>query len=137
MTKERLRTYRDLSRELRHIERKVESLEASLYSPKIPKMSGMPAGGAGGNAMEDLAAKHLELLDHYKAKEAELAGEQLAIEQAIDALPYRERSLLRLYYIDGLTWEEVSVRMNYSWRQTHNIHSTALKQLKKHEEPEA
>lgn len=134
MTKERLRTYRDLRRELKQIEQKVEAMESALYSPKAQRLTGMPAAPAsGGNAVEDLAAKHLELLGHYKKKKEELAEEQLAIEQAIDSLPYKERTLLRLYYVDGLTWEEVSVAMCYSWRQTHNIHGRALEKLKKEE----
>lgn len=130
MTKERLRTYRDLRRELRQIERKVESIETALYSPKIPRLTGMPTAPGGGNTKEDLAAKHLELLEYYNTKKAELAAEQLSIELAIDALPYRERTLLRLYYIDGLTWEEVCVNMSYGWTQTHKIHGKALRMLR-------
>jgi hypothetical protein len=38
--------------------------------------------------------------------------------------------LIRLYYIDGLTWEKVCVDINYSWRQTHRLHSEALKKIK-------
>ena len=134
MTKERLRTYRDLRRELRQIERKVEAIETSLYSPKIPRLTGMPAAPGNGNTKEDMVAEHLELLDHYKAKQAELAAEQLAIETSIDSLPYRERTMLRLYYIDGLTWEDVCVQMNYCWSRVHQIHAAALQKLKKDEE---
>jgi hypothetical protein len=28
-----------------------------------------------------------------------------------------------------MTWEEVCVRIGYSWRQTHNIHSRILDKL--------
>ena len=137
MTKERLRTYRDLSKELRQIRQKIEALEGTLYSPKVPKLSGMPGSGPSGvNAKEELADKHLELLDLYRAKERELAAEQLTIERAIDSLDYKERMVLRAYYIDGMTWEQVCVAVSYSWTQTHRIHSKALTKLKK-EEPEA
>ena len=136
MTKERLRSYRDLRRELRQIERKVESIETALYSPKIPRLTGMPSAPGGGNTEEDLAAKHLELLEYYEAKQAELITEQLAIEKAIEALPYRERTLLRLYYIDGLTWEEVCVNMNYVWSRIHEIHGMALRMLREKETQE-
>lgn len=134
MTKERLRKYRDLVKEQARIRRKIETLESTLYSPKAQKLTGMPASPSGCNSMEDLAAKHIELLAHYKEKEAELAAEQLAIEQAISSLDYRERTIMGLYYIDGLSWEEVCARMKYSWRQTHRIHSKALGRLR--EEPE-
>ena len=62
-----------------------------------------------------------ELCESYKAMRR--------IESMISELPEREKLLLRLKYIDGLTWEEVCVKMNYSWRQTHRIHSEALKAL--------
>jgi RNA polymerase sigma factor (sigma-70 family) len=130
MTKERLREYRDLHRELKQIEEKVETMESALYSPKIPRMTGMPSAAGNGNSKEDLAAKHIELLDYYRKKQQELYTEQIAIEKAIESLPYRERTLLRLYYIDGLTWEEVCVNINYSWRRVHQIHAAALRMLK-------
>lgn len=131
MTKERLREYRDLHRELKQIEEKVETMESALYSPKIPRITGMPSAAGNGNSKEDLAAKHIELLDYYRRKKYELYTEQIAIEKAIDPLPYRERTLLRLYYIDGLTWEEVCVKMSYGWSRTHEIHALALQKLKK------
>lgn len=130
MTKERLREYRDLHRELKQVEETVEAMKSALYSPKIPRITGMPASPGNKNSKEDLAAKHIELLDYYKRKKYELYTEQLAIEKAIESLPHRERTLLRLYYIDGLTWEEVCVNINYSWRRVHQIHAAALRMLK-------
>lgn len=138
MTKERLRKYRDLLQELKQIEQKIETMESALHSPKIQRITGMPSAPAGGgNTKEDLMAEHIELLEFYKGKKAELDAEQLAIEQAIDSLEYKERMVLRPYYIDGLTWEQVCVLVSYSWRQVHNIHSAALIKLAEKEEPEA
>lgn len=135
MTKERLRKYRDLSKELEQIAEKVETLESALCSPKIQRITGMPSAPSGNNSKEDLTIKHMELLEYYQEKKASLKGEQLAIEKAIESLDYRDRTVLRLYYIDGLTWEQVCVLVNYSWRQVHNIHSAALMKLVKEEEP--
>lgn len=137
MTKERLRKYRDLSKELEQIAEKVETLESALCSPKIQRITGMPSASSGKNSKEDLAIKHMELLEYYQEKKADLKAEQLAIEKAIESLDYRDRTVLRLYYIDGLTWEQVCVLVNYSWRQVHNIHSAALMKLVKEEEPGA
>ena len=134
MTKERLREYRDLHRELKQIEEKVETMESTLYSPKIPRITGMPSAAGNGNSKEDLAAKHIELLDYYRKKQQELYTEQLAIEKAIESLDGVERTLMRYRYIEGLTWEEVCVKMNYGWTQTHKIHGKALQMLKKDKE---
>ena len=129
MTKERLRNYQNLKREHQQLSEQLEKIEASLYYPKIQRITDMPTAPSKGNAMEDMTARHLELQDRYKAKMAELAAEQLAIEQAIDTLEPTARMLMRYRYIDGMTWEQVCVCMSYSWRQVHNIHAKALKQL--------
>ncbi|MCQ4788753.1 DUF1492 domain-containing protein [Blautia obeum] len=41
-----------------------------------------------------------------------------------------EQEVLRLRYIKGLKWEEVALKMNYSRKQVHRIHSSALKSFK-------
>lgn len=51
------------------------------------------------------------------------------IERSIEALPPREALLIRLRYLDQLSWEEICVEMHYSWRQIHYIHAEALKML--------
>lgn len=137
MTKERLRQYRDRALELAQIKEKIEALEAPLYSPRSQRITGMPSGHGNGNPKEDLAIKHMELLDHYRELEAELSAEQLAVERAIDSLPPKARALLRFYYVDGLTWDKVCEKMHYSWTQVHRIHGRALEKLKEQEEPEA
>ena len=55
------------------------------------------------------------------------------IEKAIEGLNPTTRMLLRYRYIEGLTWEEVCVRLSYSWRQTHRLHARALDQLREKE----
>ena len=37
------------------------------------------------------------------------------------------RGLLELRYLNGLTWEEVAERMNYTTRNIYNLHSAALR----------
>ena len=82
-------------------------------------------------------AEHIELLRYYKAKVAELKAEQLYIERAIDALEYIERTIVRLYCIDGLRWSQVCDRVNYSRRQVYNIFTAAMDKLAAKKEPEA
>lgn len=131
MTKEQLRAYRDIKLERDKLKGMIEELEVVLYGPRSQKLDGMPRGGAVDDSrVEDVIIKRSEVLETYKAKEAELALAMLEIEQAIETLEPRERTLIRLYYAEGLTWEEVCVAMNYSWRQIHRIHGAALEALK-------
>lgn len=135
MTKERLRKYQSIKKEREQLRQKIEEVEAALYYPKIQQLTGMPGSGQKeGNPQEALAIHHIELQEKYNAKQEELAAEQLAIEEAIDSLDPNRRMLLRYRYIDGLKWEEICVRLNYSWTQTHYHHGEALKQLRWKEE---
>ena len=135
MTKERLRNYQTIKREREQLRHHLEELETALYYPKVQQLTGMPSNHVNGtNPQEDLAVRHIELQERYSAKLAELYDEQLAIEQAIETLDGVKRQLLRYRYIDGLTWEEVCIRMNYSWRQTHRLHGEALLELRSADE---
>lgn len=129
MTKARLRRYRTNKLERVQLQQQLEELEAEMYAPRIQRLTGMPSAPAKDNPLENLAVRHAELLDRYRAKLDELATEQLAIEQAIDSLGQTERLILRHYYIEGLTWEEVCCQVNYGWAQVHRIHSNALVEL--------
>lgn len=137
MTKEQLREYRHIREERDSLADMIADLESTMYGPRGPRLDGMPHGGGGNSSpIETLAAKHDELLRLYQEKVAKLTAKLEEIEAAIELLAPRERELVRLYYIKGLTWEQVCVAMSYSWMQVHRIHSKALEQLKIGEAPE-
>ena len=130
MTKEKLRNYQNIKREQQQLRHQLEEIETALYYPKVQQLTDMPKDHAEGNPQEDLAIYHIELQQRYKGKLEELSAEQLAIETAIEELEPTARALLRYRYLDGLKWEEVCVKLNYSWRQTHRLHGEALKKLR-------
>lgn len=130
MTKAQLRSYRHLKLEKDNLDRSIKELEAVIYSPRAAQIDGQPHGGSSpGSVVERAALKHAELLERYQRKAAELADAMLIIEEAIEELSPTERTLMRLYYIDGHTWEVVCCKMNYSWRQVHRIHGKAIEKL--------
>lgn len=47
----------------------------------------------------------------------------------LNALNYREKAVIYGFYIDGLQWERLSQRVNYSPRQCRNIRNIALDRL--------
>lgn len=132
MTKEKLRSYRAIRKERDLLNEKIKELETELYDPRAQRIDGMPRSGSNNDSTRREAQidRKDELLALYREKERELTRAILEIEEIIDLLQPRERTLLRLYYIDGLTWEQVACEMNYSWRQVHRIHGEALKKLK-------
>lgn len=131
MTKEDLRAYEDLRRERDHLAHLIEELESVLYGPKVPTLDGMPRGGSFDNShvVDKMGDKHAKLQKLYEEKVAELDRRIAEIEAAIEPLEPNERKLIRLHYIEGLTWEDVAVEMSYSWRHVHRIHGRALQKL--------
>lgn len=131
--KRRLNSYTGIVRELQQLERHLADLQDRIL-PGGKAMDGMPRSPGGGGDLSGIVAERLELLDRYHAKTAELHKAQLEIENMIDGLDPRERTLVRAKYIEGHTWEEVCVIMAYSWRQVHRIHARVLDKLAKTEE---
>lgn len=131
MTKEQLKAYRSIKLERDCIADMIAELEGVMYGPRSQRLDGMPRNGSGaGSEVEAVAVRRAELLERFRQKEAACSAAMAEIENAIEVLAPRERTLIRLHYIQGLTWEEVCVAMTYSWRQVHRIHAKALEALK-------
>lgn len=67
----------------------------------------------------DTEAKTAAEVDRLTVLEREIIG-------AIDRVQEPYRTLLYERYVNGLTFEKIAVRMNYSWRQTIRLHGQAL-----------
>ena len=127
--KRRLYRYLDLKRERDQIAEELKTAEGDATSPSSPNLDGMPRASGYGDAMVGRVSEIINLRELYEKKRDEISDAMLAIENAIEDLEPVERTLLRYRYIYGMTWEQVSVAMNYSWRQTHKIHARALDKL--------
>ena len=131
MTKEQLRAYRGIKLERDNLEKMIATFERILRDPRNKPLSGMPKGKTGQSGQpESAAVKHEAVLARYRQKLDELAQALKDIEDVIEGLEPRERTLIRLYYAEGLTWEKVCHAMSYEWAQVHRIHSQALEKLK-------
>ena len=127
--KKRLNSYRSLAAEHAQILAELRRLEQSMDSPSGSNLDGMPRSPGVSNPVERMVIKLVTLQDRYKAQLAELASAQEEIEDMIQSLEPSERMLARFRYIDGLAWEEVCYKVNYSWRQTHRIHGRIIDKL--------
>lgn len=108
MTKEQLRQYRSIKIETSQLERRIIELETLGHDDDIVQ----------------------PLRDLYREKLSTLVDGQLRIEKAIADLNPTEREVMRLRYIDGVDWNEVSETIHYEWAQTHRVHSRALAKIK-------
>lgn len=80
-----------------------------------------------------LDAAVAELVDTEAKTTAEierLTALETEIISAISHMPDPYQTLLYERYINGKTWEQVAVQMNYSYRHTTKLHGAALARLK-------
>ena len=108
MTKDELRLYRSISIEICQLEERLVKLDMTGHNDDITQ----------------------PLRELYRKKLKTLIDGQLKIEQAIESLDPTERELMRMRYIDGYEWLDISAAIHYEWTQTHRIHSRALDKIK-------
>lgn len=128
--KEMLGQYRAAEREEERL-----ALEIERWRSRGERMTagyGPAPGGAGeGRSLERTVVRIDELTRRLIEKRDELVSLRLSMGEAIDAAPDpRLRELLRLRYIEGMTWEAIAERMNYSYMQICRLHDKALQALR-------
>ena len=132
--KEFLRQARDVDRRVDEAQERVERLRARLEAGRMSQITGMPRGGSGD--WTQTADRLIELEQAVNARTRELVRWKLAAMSAIDAVAeIRLREVLELYYIDGLTWEQVAERIGLcDVRWVYELHGRALEKVRVPEE---
>lgn len=129
MDKEILIQYSDMAEEVKDIQRRIQKLEHDLdhlcivsdsvkgtrpdgtYGPI--KITGYPRPEY--YRKEAALERYRKLLELKEAELLELMGQA---EEYIQSIEKSElRTMFRLYYIDGLTWQQVANRMNQGFRK--------------------
>ena len=131
MTKEELKSYRSILCEIAQLEEQIYRLEICARSPASMHTSDTPVShDINQDRIGDLLVKSDELKNILYYKKIELLETQISIEKAISTLDTRGRILFRYRYIEGLKWEDICLKMSYSWNVIHNIHRNGLRELK-------
>ena len=127
--KEYLKYYRRAIKREQDILDEIQRLRLDKMFPSVVN-DGMPHGSSHSD-LSDYAAILDEQIDLLKEERLEKVRCYQKIERQISQMENEdEQEVLRLRYILGMKWEEVDVKMGYSWKQTHRIHSSALKNFK-------
>ena len=130
MTKDDLKEYTSIKKELKQIQFKLKELEERKTSIKSMIISDLNVQTShNNNSIEDLLIKIEECIEEYNKKEIKLYNKQLEIENCINSLEPTERIIARSRYIEGKTFEQIAVDLNYSWRHTIRIHGKILQKI--------
>lgn len=127
--KEYLWGYQRAKRQLERLEEELVELRLDKMCPSVIQ-DGMPHASGGGDlsgyAARVDALERKILKARYKRiqmfKEIRDRIERLEDENEKDVLVYR--------YIKGMKWEDIAVKMEYTWQHIHRIHSNALENFK-------
>jgi DNA repair exonuclease SbcCD ATPase subunit len=124
--KEYLNSYKNLCRKLQSLEEQLQSLREVEQSAKIQQLSDMPHGSKQSD-LSDYILKLESILSKIARTKRECMDKKLEIENRIADVPNGiQSSILHKRYIEFKPWEQICVEIDYSWRQTHNLHSKAL-----------
>ena len=96
-----------------------------------PTLSQAPGGGGSGSPIERPMDKVLEIEKEVDREIDELQIVRKEIRAALNQLEDENLKLLMEYrYIDGMTWEQIAVKMDISWRWSIKLHGKALGKIK-------
>lgn len=113
-----------------HIDAKLEqiALLRELAAKTNIILSDMPGNPNHDNSkVENTIVKIISLEEEINDDVDKLVEFKKELMEVIDRVDDpQERLLLTLRYLNFFSWEEIAVKMNYSIRNVHNIHSKAL-----------
>lgn len=125
--KEYLQSYRDVQREIKDLDYRMAQLRLKYAAPSAIEYSDMPKAHNTEHDLSDYIAKMDEMTDYMISKYTRLRGIEVDIYLRLDRMEKQEeRELLRLRYIDGVTWAEIAKRLCTAERNVYYIHGRAL-----------
>lgn len=132
-----LKFYRDADKTIRLNERVIKNLEDQYYnSMGAVNMDGMPhdKGGTASpveRTVLNIPRSVVDTIDSMERDNRKMEEIKAAILEELNRLNYHQKAVVLGFYIEGLQWEQISERVNYSPRQCRNIRDGALDRLAK------
>lgn len=120
---------------LKYIDLKIKSKQQEIVAIrssvlKAQVYSDEPKGGNIGNSTEDKAVKIIDKTDDIKHEINLLMNEKLEMAQLIDSLEDPLESIvLRLFFINGYSWNEVIRELHYSRGKIQKARKSGIKNL--------
>ncbi|MCL2817173.1 MAG: hypothetical protein FWD39_02145 [Clostridiales bacterium] len=127
MDRNKLKEYRNILAELAELQEELVFLRGGGLNGVC--LDGMPRSSQKGDFTASAVTKIFSLEGLLKEKIEKLTVLRLEIERAIEGLPSLERRLLRLRYVEGNSWEEISLTMSYSMPHIWRLHDKILKKI--------
>lgn len=125
-----LKSYLRDKQAVRRIEEQLAELRLSKLYPGMSMGDGMPHG-SDMRDLSDYAAKVDELERELVRKRYDRIQSFRNVQESIEGIEDEtEKDLLTYRYLRGMKWEEIAVKMGYTWRHTIRVHGHALENFK-------
>lgn len=124
-----LNTYRWRMREAQILRERIDDLEDQLTGIRAQQITDMPRGGKA-MGTDDLVAKKLDLLRMYEQDLDEAKKALIAIYESIRSVDnIRDRTILNMVYVDGMTYTRIAELLSYSKKQIQRYHKNAVNNM--------
>jgi len=128
LTETQLIEFRKKKKEIQVIDEHIKALRETIGA-KAASLNEPTKASTQGSETERTIERIMMLEERYEQLRSEYAKERILIEDEILCLEPNERALIRLYYLDGITMEEVAEKLVYSIAQIYNIRTRAILKL--------
>lgn len=129
LKKKYLNSYRVLYKKWEALTEQEEEIREGMAGIRGKNMNGMPKGDRKSDISDEIVRREM-ILEEIAATKADMLKQQRRIMSCIIQLPDGVQSrILWLRYIKFKEWTDICVEIDYSWNQTHRLHSKALKNL--------
>ena len=113
------------------LERQLERLKQQAYSPTTSSLAEPVSGGEKHSRTEESALKIIEYESELNEMRNNYTRVKLDIQRAIEEVEdIRQRTILRLRFIDQMTFWDISYKIHYGKSQTFQFYKNALKNIK-------
>lgn len=127
--KKMLLKYQTAVREADRLEEEIQRWR-SIAERTTGFMKLVPAGSDAGRSLETAVEQINELAGQLGKRRQAAVQLRQTVETAIDGVEDEQlRDLLRMRYIDDITWEQIAVTMDKSYRWACKLHGDALQEI--------
>lgn len=124
-----LNSYRWRMREVQSLRERINELEDQLTGIRAQQITDMPRGGKA-MGIDDLVVKKVDLIHLYKHDLAQAEEALKAIYECIRSVDnIRDRTILCMHYVDGLSYAQIADMLSYSDRQIKRFNRYAVENM--------
>ena len=125
-------TEEEVAQELGISTEKLDKLLTNIGRANLLSLDDLRMGSEQQRIVDLLPADEMSPLDNVAGRE-----QKRTLASAVDRLPDRERTVVSLYYHEGLTFKEIGCVLTVSESRAYQLHSQAVTRLRSYLEPEA